>query len=177
MKSQTLVLLFGLFSLSGLAQDSTKNKNDYNVFSSFQCKDCREKYFVSTNSGLLHTPIGLRVGFLGKKGFYLGGRYGNGTIYNSEVNATTDTKLFSITTGLILPIYIKNRFSVHTYFGGGYGQWFDKRWDTWTKSGIEVEGGFMVSYKKVSLSFGATVLNGEKTYAIGDGTLGLGIRF
>ncbi len=177
MKSLTLVVLFGLFSLSGFAQDSTENKSKYSAFSSFRCKDCKEKYFVSTNSGLLYTPLGLRVGFLGKKGAYLSGRYGEGTIYNSEANTTSETKLFSITTGLILPIYIKNRFTVHTYFGGGYGQWFDKRWDTWTKSGIEIEGGFMVSYKKISLSFGATVLNGERTYAIGDGTLGLGIRF
>jgi hypothetical protein len=177
MKRLSLVLLFGLFSLSGFAQDSTKNKNDYNIFSSFRCKDCREKYFVSSNSGLLHTPMGLRVGFLGKKGFYVGGRYGHGTIYYSETNTTTETTLFSVTTGLILPVYIKNRFSVHTYFGGGYGQWFDKRWDTWSKSGVEIEGGFMISYKKVSLSFGATVLKAERTYATGDGTIGLGIRF
>jgi len=177
MKRLTLVVLFGLFSLAGLAQDSTESKNDFNIFSSFKCKDCSYKYFLSTNLGLLHTPIGLRVGFLGKKGFYLGGRYGNGTIYQSETQTTTETELFSITTGLILPLYIKNGFSVHTYFGGGYGQWFDERWDTWTKSGIEIEGGFMISYKRLSFSFGATVLNGEKTYAIGDGTLGLGIRF
>jgi hypothetical protein len=177
MKSLALVFFIGLLSLSGFAQDSTNNESNYNVFSSFRCKDCKEKYFVSTNSGLLHTPLGLRIGFLGKKGFYLGGRYGEGTIYQSETQVTTKGKLFSITTGLILPIYIKNRFSVHTYLGAGYGEWFDKRWDTWTKSGIEVEGGFMVSYKKISLSFGATVLNGERTYAMGDGTLGLGIRF
>jgi hypothetical protein len=177
MKKLTLIVLFGLFSLACFAQDSTKNNNDFNLFNSFKCKDCRYKYFVSTNSGMLYTPIGLRVGFLGKKGFYLGGRYGNGTIFHAETNTTTNTKLFSITTGLILPIYIKNRFSVHSYFGGGYGQWFDKRWDTWTKSGVEIEGGFMISYQRVSLSFGATVLDGAKIDATGDGTLGLGIRF
>jgi hypothetical protein len=169
MKILPLILLFGSLCLPCFAQDFAKNNNDYNVFGSFRCKDCSEKYFVSTNSGLLHTPIGLRVGFLAKKGFYLGGRYGNGTIYNSEANTTSATKLFSITTGLILPIYIKDKFSVHTYFGGGYGQWFE--------SGIETEGGFMVSYKKVSLSFGATMLNADKSYTTGDGTIGLGIRF
>ena len=177
MKRLTLTVFLVFFSLLGFAQDSTKNTNDFNLFSSFKCKDCSYKYFVSTNSGLLHTPIGLRVGFLGKKGFYLGGRYGNGTIFHAETNTTTNTSLFSITTGLILPIYIKNRFSVHSYFGGGYGQWFDKRWDTWTKSGIEIEGGFMISYKRVSLSFGATVLDGAKIDAVGDGTIGLGFRF
>ena len=35
----------------------------------------------------------------------------------------------------------------------------------------------MVSYKRVSLSFGANVLDGSKIDAVGDGTLGLGIRF
>jgi hypothetical protein len=177
MKRLTLISFFGLFSMLGFAQDSTKNNNDFSLFNSFKCKDCSYKYFVSTNSGLLHTPVGLRAGFLGKKGFYLGSRYGNGTIYHAETNTTTEKKLFSITSGLILPIYIKNEFSVHTYFGVGYGQWFDKRWDTWTKSGVETEGGFIISYKRLSFSFGGTVLNGVKTYAIGDGTLGLGIRF
>jgi hypothetical protein len=172
-----LTLLFVLFSLSSFAQDSTRNNNDYNLFSSFKCKDCRYKYFVSTTSGLINTPIGLRVGFLGKKGFYLSGRYGNGTVYHSETNTTSKTKLFSFSTGLILPIYIKNNFSVHTYFGGGYGQWFNNRWDNWTKNGIEIEGGLMISYKRLSISLGGAVLNGQKTYAVGDGTVGLGFRF
>src|SRR6478609_8018137 len=108
MKKLTLAVLLVFFFLSGFAQDSTTNNNDFNLFNSFKCKDCSYRYFVSTNSGLLHTPVGLRVGFLGKKGFYLGGRYGNGTTYHPETNSTTKTPLFSITTGLILPIYIKN---------------------------------------------------------------------
>lgn len=177
MRRLWLGLLFGLLTIVGYAQESTANSTSYSAFNSFRCKDCKEKYFVSTNSGLLHTPLGLRVGFLAKKGVYLGGRFGLGTIFDSETNTTGITKLFSITTGLILPLYIRNRFSIHTYFGGGYGQWFDKRWNTWTKSGVEIEGGFMISYKRVSLSFGGSVLDGERTYATGDGTLGLGIRF
>ncbi len=177
MKRLTFILLFGLSTLSGFTQDSTKYKNNYNFFHSFSCKDCREKYFVSTHSGLLHTPIGIRVGLLGKRGVYLGGRFGDGTIYYPEANTTKKTTLFSITTGLIFPVYIKDRFGVHTYVGAGYGQWFDDRWATWSKGGVEIEGGFMVSYKKVFVSFGGSILNAERSYTTGDATLGIGIRF
>lgn len=176
MKRSILVFLFGLLILPGCAQDVAARRN-FNAFTSFRCRDCSEKYFISTNSGVLHTPLGVRVGFLGMKGAYLGGRFGNGTVYHAENNTTTDTKLFSVTAGLMLPIFIQNRFSIHTFFGGGYGQWFDKRWTTWAKSGVEVEGGLMVSYKHVALSFGGTVLDTERMYATGDATMGLGVRF
>lgn len=41
----------------------------------------------------------------------------------------------------------------------------------------ELEGGFMVSYKRLMLNLGTNVLNGYKTYATWDFTAGLGYRF
>lgn len=170
---KVIILSICLACLSVVAQDRYNN-SDYNIFS---CKNCPNRYFLATNSGVLNTPFGIRVGFFGKTGAYFGSRFGIGKIYHSDDGTTSRSKLFSFTTGLIKPILIKGDFSLHFFVGAGYGQWWGYRWDNWTKSGVEAEAGFMVSYKRAMLSFGGSVLNGSKTYATGDGTVGLGIRF
>jgi hypothetical protein len=178
-KKLLLILCFALLSSMGFAQEYTPCpcNHNFSVFSSLRCKDCKNKYFVSTNSGLLNTPVGIRVGLLGRKGAYIGGRFGKGTIYHWDSNTSSKTNLFSVTTGLIFPLYIHNDFSIHTFLGAGYGQWFNKRRDTWTKSGVELEAGLMISYKKLMANVGASVLDGDRTYPKGDGTIGLGYRF
>jgi hypothetical protein len=172
MKTMLLILSFTSISIFGMAQQT--QEKSYNIF---DCKDCNNKFFISTNSGVLNTPIGLRVGFLCKTGAYIGTRFGEGKVYSPQTDQTKKTDLFSVTAGLIKPVFIKNRFSIHAFVGGGYGQWWDYRRDSWTKAGGELEGGLMVSYKRVMLNFSANVLLGEKTYATGDATIGLGYRF
>jgi hypothetical protein len=172
MKTMLLILSFTSISIFGMAQQT--QEKSYNIF---DCTDCSNKFFISTNSGVLNTPVGLRVGFLCKTGAYIGTRFGEGKVYSIQTDQTKKTDLFSVTAGLIKPVFIKNRFSVHAFVGGGYGQWWDYRWDSWTKAGGELEGGFMVSYRRVMLNFSANVLLGEKTYATGDATIGLGYRF
>jgi hypothetical protein len=174
MKKVILILNLGLISLLGYAQGSQNNTNNYNLFS---CKDCTDKFFVSTNSGILNTPVGLRIGFLCKTGAYIGSRFGRGEVYDMPADKTTGTNLYSITAGLIKPVFIKNRFNVYAFAGAGYGQWWKHRWTSWTKAGGELEGGLMVSYRRIMLNMSANVLMGEKTYATGDATVGLGYRF
>ena len=172
MKTMLLILSFATISIFGMGQQT--QEESYNLF---DCKDCNKKFFISTNSGVLNTPIGLRVGFLCKTGAYIGTRFGEGEVYSLETDQTEKTDLFSITAGLIKPVFIKNQFSIHAFIGGGYGQWWNLRRDSWTKAGGELEGGLMVSYRRVMLNFSANVLLGEKTYATGDATVGLGYRF
>lgn len=181
MKKITIILILGLIANSGFSQESKSSdtKPSYNAFSNvFTCKDCMNKYFIATNSGVLNTPIGVRVGFLCKTGAYLGTRFGKGEVYHSDTDfTTTKTNLFSITTGLIKPVFIKNNFSVHAFAGAGYGQWWKYRWERWTKEGIEIEAGLMTSYKRCMINVSANMLNGSKTYATWDFTVGVGYRF
>src|SRR4030042_4166176 len=170
MKKLVLILNLGFISILGFGQESPNANSNYNLFN---CKDCYNKYFISTNSGILNTPIGLRIGFLCKTGAYIGSRLGKGQVYSIQTDITKKTDLFSITAGLIKQVIIQNKFSIYAFAGGGYGQWWDYRWDSWTKGGGEIEGGLMISYKKVMLSFSANMLMGEKTYATGDATVGL----
>jgi hypothetical protein len=174
MKSILLILTLALFPFIGFAQEFQKAVNNYNLFN---CKDCDDKYFISTNSGVLNTPYGLRIGFLCNTGAYIGSRFGTGQVYSIQTDVTKRTDLFSVTTGLIKPVFIQNLFSIHAFIGGGYGQWWDYRWENWTKGGGEIEGGLMFSYKRIMLNFSANILMGEKTYATGDATVGLGYRF
>ena len=173
---KVIVSIIILMPLVGWSQE-TSDKPSYNAFRSFKCESCPYKFFVSTNAGVLNTPVGYRVGYLGKSGGYLGTRFGYGNVYHPLTDTKSQEFLFSITTGLIKPIVIQNKFSTHVYFGGGYGQWYNNRWDRWSKNGVEVEAGFMISYKRIMLSFGAAGLKGVKVYWKGDATVGLGVRF
>ena len=112
MKRIYLFLILGLLFGSGFSQKSKidDNNNTYNIFS---CKDYNNKYFIASNSGINNTPIGLRVGFLCKTGAYIASRFGRGELYHSDSDLdTTKTTLFSVTAGLIKPVYIHNNFSI-----------------------------------------------------------------
>lgn len=177
MRSIILYMLVLVINITCFAQENDKEikSNSYNLF---DCKNCENKLFIASSSGLQYTPIGIKIGFLCKTGAYLGTRFGQGKIYHSDSDySTTTTTLFSITGGLIKPIYIKNKFSLYILFGAGYGQWWHYRWERWTKDGYELEGGLIISYNRIMINLNSNMLNGYKTYATFDFTLGVGYRF
>ena len=175
MKRVILLLILGFLFDSGISQDSISSNNSYNIFS---CKGHINKYFVASNSGIKNTPIGIRIGFLCHTGAYIGTRFGEGEIFYSETDlSTTKTTLFSITGGLIKPVIIQNDFSIHAFFGAGYGQWWPYRKEEQTKDGYELEAGLITSYKRFILILSANMLDGYNTYATWDFTIGLGYRF
>ena len=175
MKKVFFILVLGLVFNYGFSQESKSSNNSCIIFN---CKDCSNKYFIATNSGIKNTPIGIRFGFLCKTGAYIGTRFGKGDLYHSDSDfSTTKTTLFSITAGLIKPLFVRNDFSFHIFLGAGYGQWWHFRWERWTKEGYEIEGGLMTSYKRFMLNVSANMLDGYKTYATWDFTIGLGYRF
>lgn len=175
MKRTFFILILGLLFNYGFSQESNSSHNSCKIFN---CKDCSNKYFIATNSGIKNTPVGIRIGFLCKTGAYIGTRFGKGDLYHSDSDfSTTETTLFSITAGLIKPLFIKNDFSIRVFLGAGYGRWWHYRWERWTKEGCEIEGGLMTSYKRLMLNVSANMLDGYKTYATWDFTVGLGYRF
>jgi len=152
----------------------TTNEN-YSIFNPTQMK---KEFFISSNSGVLNTPIGLKVGYLCNPGLYLGLRYGKGEIYNSESDfKTISSNLFSLTGGINKALIIKNDFKLVAQLGIGYGQWWDYRWESWTKSGFEIECGLMLQKKRFLFNMTGNLLNGSKTYAAGDFCLGIGYVF
>jgi len=91
---------------------------------------------------------------------------------------TISSDLFSVTAGIDKPLIVKDDFKLVMQLGMGYGQWWDYRWERWTKSGLEIEGGLMIQKKKSFLfSMTGNVLTGSKTYATGDFCVGLGYVF
>ena len=175
MKKAFILSILGLIFEFGFSQETSKVNNSYNIFS---CKDCRHKYFAASNSGIMNTPIGIRVGFLCRTGAYIGTRFGKGEIYHSDSDLNTvETNLFSITGGFIMPIYVNTNFSIHGFLGAGYGQWWQYRWERWTNEGVELEGGLMTTYKRFMFIGSVNMLDGYKTYETWDYTIGLGYRF
>ena len=171
-----IILIFGFIGVK--AQTSEKVVLDKNSYSMFDCKNFKRNYFIMSNSGIRYTPYGLKIGFACKTGMYVGFRYGEGKLYHSDTSLdTTNTNLFSITGGIIKPIIIKDKFNVSIQIGAGYGQWWDFLWERWTKEGYELEGGFLVAYDKVIMTLTFNMLNGYKTYATHDFSIGIGYRF
>lgn len=170
-----LSTLFFLISLSvGFAQ-APKTVEDH------QGKNYTNKYFISTNSGIQETPIGLRIGFLDKRGGYIATRFGKGYNYESDalnnVVATEGTTV-SVTAGFILPVYYReSNFKAHTFFGIGYGHWFNRPPKNSTTTGPEFESGLMFSYHKLMISLGVCALVGDGNSTKGDLTVGIGYKF
>ena len=176
---RVLVIIILVLSFIGVnAQSSESADTTKNSYSIFDCNDFTKNYFIMSNSGIRYTPYGLKVGFACKTGMYLGFRYGKGELYHSETSLdTTNTNLFSITGGIIKPIIIKDKFNLSIQVGAGYGQWWDYRWERWTKEGYELEGGFLIAYDKVIITLTFNMLDGYKTYATHDFSIGIGYRF
>lgn len=159
-------VLVSFFASAQVSSDSTSNN--------------RPKYFISTNSGILSTPVGFRIGFLDKMGSYLGMRFGSGYKYEEDVRQglkVTKATLFAANAGLIIPITSKHAFKVHTFLGLGYGKWFDRLSQNGQTVGVEVEGGLMFSYRKFLINASGNLLTGDGKPAKKDVTVGLGFRF
>jgi len=167
---KTLILLVCLVvSTTLFAQEE---KTDYTIFNPNKVK---KEFFITTNSGVLNTPVGLKIGFVGNPGLYLGVRHGIGEVYHSDSDlTTTNTNLFSFTVGTNFPLIKKNDFKLIGQVGAGYGEWWDFRWERWTTSGAEFEGGLMLQKKNFLFNISGNVLVGSKTYATGDLCVGVG---
>jgi hypothetical protein len=165
-----------VFSTALMAQvspaDSSGETAKYTIFNP---KHMQKQFFITTNSGVFNTPVGLKIGFLSNPGLYAGFRHGIGSVYHSDSNlTTTDTNLFSATVGINLPMIINGDFKLVAQLGGGYGQWWKSRWERWTKSGVEFEGGLMIQKKSFLFNITGNMLIGSKTYATGDLCVGVG---
>jgi hypothetical protein len=161
------------FSLIFLAATSqTEENKSYSVFNP---KNMKREYFITTNSGVFSTPIGLKIGYISNPGLYVGFRHGIGKVYNSDSDFTTNaTGLFSITAGINKPLIIKKDFKLVAQLGAGYGQWYKFRWERWVKSGYEIEAGLMIQKKNFLFQASGNFLDAGRTYATGDLTLGIG---
>jgi hypothetical protein len=149
-----------------------ENKVNYSVFNPTHMK---KEFFITTNSGVLNTPVGLKIGFLCNPGLYVGFRHGIGKVYHSDSDRTTTmTHLFSATSGMNLPLIMKNDFKLVAQVGAGYGKWWSYRWERWTSSGVEFEGGLMVQKKNFLFNITGNLLAGSKTYPTGDLCAGVG---
>ena len=109
---------------------------------------------------------------------FIGTRFGRGEVFHDETDSTTSkTTLFSLTGGLIIPVYIKNKLSIYASAGVGYGQWWDYRFESETKEGYELEAGLMISYNRLMINLSANRLDGVLADSKFDFTIGLGYRF
>jgi hypothetical protein len=166
-------LLMLVILTTSFALKAQENPNiNYSVFNP---NNMKKEFFITTNSGVLSSPIGLKIGYLSNPGLYVGFRHGIGKVYNSDSDFTTNaTSLFSITAGLNKPLIIKNDFKLIAQFGVGYGQWFKFRWERWVKSGYELEAGLMVQKKNFLFNITGNFLDNSRTYPVGDLCVGIG---
>jgi hypothetical protein len=166
----SVILILMIIPVALQAQQET-NIN----YSVFNPKHMKKEFFISTNSGVFATPIGLKVGFLSNPGIYVGFRHGIGKVYNSDTDFTTNaTNLFSITAGLNKPLIIKNDFKLVAQVGVGYGKWFKYRWERWVKAGYEIEAGLLVQKKNFLFSITGNLLDATRAYPKGDLCVGIG---
>jgi hypothetical protein len=165
-----VTLTFILMYLTATCQ--TEEDKDYSIFNP---KNMKREYFITTNSGVLSTPIGLKIGYISNPGLYIGFRHGIGKVYNSDSDFTTNaTSLFSITAGINKPLIIKNDFKLMAQLGVGYGEWFKFRWERWVKSGYEIEAGLMIQKKNFLFQASGNFLDNSRMYPVGDLTIGIG---
>lgn len=192
MKKLISIVIFSLTSFFVAAQDSETNAISKDADSTLTGDSNSQtgadntslgnhKYFLSTNSGVLNTPVGFRIGILDRMGGYIGTRFGKGYKYEEQLRSpdltVSEATLFSATAGLIFPVSIRNTFKVHTFLGIGYGKWFDRPSQNGQTVGLEAEGGLVLSYQKFMLNVGGNLLVGDGNSPKGDLTAGVGFRF
>jgi len=171
----TFFLFGGIFTFAQNDNEKQIQEEAYNIFS---CGKSKKHLFITTNSGLRYTPLGIKIGYGCKTGFYLGTRLGTGEVYHSDTDhSTSKTTILSITGGLTRALIINKKFNLSFQLGGGYGTWWDYRWERWTNEGYEIEAGFLISYSHIIMTLTYNFLDGYKTYATHDFSLGIGYRF
>jgi hypothetical protein len=165
-------LTLSAFVLLSFTMYGQTESADYSIFNP---KKYKKEYFIATNSGVLNTPVGLKIGFISHPGLYVGFRHGIGEVYNSDSDFTTNgTNLYSITAGINKPLIIKGDFKLIAQLGAGYGQWWAFRWERWTRSGYELEAGLMIQKNNFLFNITGNFLDGGRTYPTGDLCLGIG---
>ncbi len=176
MREKIILKIAVFFTVAFLTTNVLGQKTREIEYSVFNPSNMDKEYFISTNSGILKTPYGIKIGYISNPGIYMGFRYGKGKEWEYGQESKS-TNLYSIVVGLTKPLIIKNDFSLVAELGLGYGQWWDDRRVSWTKSGIELEGGLMMKKKHFLLSLTGNWLNGGRTYSTGDLCLGVGYVF
>ena len=176
MKNRIIFKLIAALTIIICPQINFAQENSDIDYSVFNPNNMPKQYFISTNSGVLNTPYGIKIGYICNPGIYLGFRYGKGEEWEYGAE-TTSTNLFSIVGGLTKPLIIKNDFSLVAQLGLGYGEWWDSRRESWTKSGYEIEAGLLLKKKHFLFNLTGNALNGDRTYATGDLSLGIGYVF
>ena len=177
MKKLMILFLFSA-SLSAFAQDITVIQHPPLTTNEVENLCPQSHFFITSNSGVFHTPIGFKIGYGGKIGVYFGARFGNGLVYRSITTLTVDQKtLISVTGGITASIFDKGDFNLSFQIGGGYGQWWDYVWEDWTNDGYEIETGVLLSYKNFISTISYNFLDGKNRYSTHDLSLGVGYRF
>lgn len=169
MKKIFVVFVFALTSFFATAQDSTE-----------KVSTSRYKYFIATNSGVQSTPVGFKIGVLERMGGYIGMRFGKGYKYEEDLAKNVTEKeatLFAVNAGLLFPIATRKTFKVHTFWGLGYGKWFNRLSGNGQTMGVELEGGLAFSYHRLMVNLGGNLLTGDGNSPKSDVTVGLGLRF
>ncbi|NBC82631.1 MAG: hypothetical protein GVY19_04535 [Bacteroidetes bacterium] len=113
--------------------------------------------------GFQDTPIGARFNLVKKIGFYMAGRYGDGT-YTDDFGRFEVT-FTSFTAGFSTQFSKSYRFAVFPYVGGGYGIWSLYDHNVFGVShdfGPQIEYGLSFSIKRVVATFGGTHLIGNE---------------
>jgi hypothetical protein len=169
----TLLIAIGFLFFPRLNYAQENSNVEYSIFNP---TNMPKQYFVSSNSGILTTPLGVKIGYISNPGIYLGFRYGIGEEWDYGKD-NKSTNLISIVGGLTKPLIIKNDFSLVAQLGVGYGEWWDLRRTGWTTSGYEIEAGFIIKKKHLLFNLTSNLLNGHNTYATGDICLGIGYVF
>lgn len=170
MKFLFSILVFFFVSVTVFAQESPTENTQTGV----------RKYFISTNSGLQKTPVGLRIGILEKMGGYIGVRFGKGYKYKDDPFkgwGSSEATLFSASAGFIFSIFTHQSFKIHPFVGLGYGQWFDRPSQNGQTVGFELEGGLMLSYRRFVILGGGNLLMGDGNPVKKDVTVGVGYKF
>jgi hypothetical protein len=134
-----------------------------------------KEFLLSTNSGCIYTPIGLKMGFIGNPGVYLGLRYGQGKDFDGVHPVPSD--LYSIVGGINKAILVKNNFRLIGQLGIGLAQWGDFTWQEASYNGYEIECGFLIQKKRILVTLTGNLINAFKSNQSGDVCLGIGYAF
>jgi len=164
------------------------------------------QWFITSNSGVLRTPLGIKFGRIGKVGWNLGIRFGKGDMryFNEDVPSLelddpidpafsdyeswwaekeyqeNEVTNFSFTIGINYNVLQNDKFSMHLQGAAGYARWWDEYANRWYNldGGAELEAGLLLKYNNwIANVTGNYLFKDQKIYPAGDFCLGLGYCF
>ncbi|MCG8582416.1 MAG: hypothetical protein MI866_21000, partial [Bacteroidales bacterium] len=167
-------------------------------------RELKNKWLITTNSGVLKTPLGIKFGRIGKIGWNVGMRFGKGDRNNSyepvseslldehgrlkpeyikwyEENhyVENDVTNFSFVLGMNVNVLHQKDFSMHIQGGIGYARWWEEYAKQWYNldGGVELEIGLLLKYQKWIGNITGNYLNRDHNNAVGDFCFGVGYCF